>query len=57
VDRPPAESDLTDCVRCGPVEQTLSRGAAPDFYTAGARWKREADIPDDIYFRALEALG
>ncbi len=39
------------------VEETRSRGADPDFYTAGARWKREADIPDDVYFRALEALG
>jgi len=39
------------------IEQTRSRGADPDFYTAGARWKREADIPDDVYFRALEAIG
>jgi len=39
------------------IEQTRSRGADPDFYTAGARWKREADIPDDVYFRALEAMG
>jgi len=39
------------------VEETRSRGADPDFYTAGARWKREADIPDDVYFRALEAMG
>jgi hypothetical protein len=39
------------------IEQTRSRGADPDFYTAGARWKREADIPDDVYFRALEAFG
>jgi hypothetical protein len=22
----------------------------------GARWKREADIPDDVYFSAMEAL-
>jgi hypothetical protein len=22
-----------------------------------ARWKREADIPDGVYFRALEAMG
>ena len=35
------------------IEDTRSRGADPDFYTAGARWKREADIPDDVYFRAL----
>ena len=33
------------------------RGVDPDFYTAGARWKREADIPDDVYFRAMEAIG
>ena len=39
------------------IKQTRRRGADPDFYTAGARWKREADIPDDVYFRALEALG
>jgi hypothetical protein len=39
------------------IEETSSRGADPDFYTAGARWKREADIPDDVYFRALEAIG
>jgi len=30
--------------------------AAPDGATAGARWKHEADIPDEIYFRALEAI-
>jgi hypothetical protein len=39
------------------IEQTRRRGADPDFYTAGARWKREADIPDDVYFRAMEAIG
>jgi hypothetical protein len=39
------------------IEETRSRGADPDFYTAGASWKREADIPDDVYFRAREALG
>jgi hypothetical protein len=39
------------------IEDTRSRGAAPDFYTAGARWKREADIPDHVYFKALETLG
>ncbi len=31
--------------------------SAPTAMTAGARWKREADIPDDVYFRALEAIG
>ena len=39
------------------IDDTRSRGADPDFYTAGALWKREADIPDDVYFRAREALG
>ncbi|MEN8145645.1 MAG: hypothetical protein ABFS14_11910, partial [Gemmatimonadota bacterium] len=37
------------------VEDTSSRGADPDFFTAGARWKREADIPARVYFTALEA--
>ncbi|MGB5674667.1 MAG: DUF222 domain-containing protein [Gemmatimonadota bacterium] len=39
------------------IEDTRRRGADPDFCTAGARWKREADIPDDVYFRAMEAIG
>ena len=39
------------------VNQTRSRGADPDYLTAGARWKREDDIPDEVYFRAREALG
>jgi hypothetical protein len=39
------------------VNQTRSRGAEPDYLTAGARWKREDDIPDEVYFRAREALG
>jgi len=38
------------------IEDNRSRGAEPDFYTAGARWKREADIPDRVYFQAMEAL-
>ena len=39
------------------VEQNRARGVSPDGWTAGARWEREADIPDEVYFRALEALG
>jgi hypothetical protein len=39
------------------IEDNQRRGVDPDFYTAGARWKREADIPDDVYFRAMEAMG
>jgi len=39
------------------IEDNRRRGADPDFLTAAGRWKREADIPDDIYFRAMKALG
>ncbi len=39
------------------IEDTRSRGADPDYFTAGARWEREAQIPKQFYFRALEALG
>jgi hypothetical protein len=38
------------------MEDNRRRGVEPDGWTAGARWKREADIPDDLFFRALEAL-
>jgi len=41
------------------IDENL-RGAAalntPDPSTAGARWNLESDIPDDIYFRAQEAI-
>ena len=39
------------------VEANRHRGVEPDWRTAGARWKREDDIPRDVYFRALEAAG
>jgi hypothetical protein len=39
------------------IEDTRARGADPDGWTAAARWKRQADIPDRVFFRALEALG
>ena len=39
------------------VEANRRRGVEPDWRTAGARWKREDDIPSDVYFRALEAAG
>jgi hypothetical protein len=38
------------------TEANRRRGVEPDGWTAGTRWKREDDIPDQIYFRALEAL-
>jgi hypothetical protein len=39
------------------IADTRSRGADPDYLTAGARWKREDDIPEEVWYRALEALG
>ena len=38
------------------IEHNHRRGVRPDGWTAGARWKREAHIPDRIYFRALKAM-
>ncbi len=39
------------------IAENRSRGVEPDYYTAGARWKTEWDIPRSVYFNALEALG
>jgi hypothetical protein len=39
------------------IEDTRARGADPDGWTAAARWKRQAHIPDRVFFKALEALG
>jgi hypothetical protein len=32
-------------------------GADPDGWTASPKWKREEDIPDNVYFAAVEALA
>ncbi|NJD18330.1 MAG: DUF222 domain-containing protein, partial [Gemmatimonadetes bacterium] len=39
------------------LEANRRLGCEPDWRTAGARWRRERDIPSDVYFRALEAAG
>ena len=39
------------------IAENRSRGVEPDYYTAGARWKTEADIPRSVYCNALEALA
>ena len=39
------------------IEHNRRCGVEPDGWTASARWKRQADIPAPIYFRALEAVG
>jgi hypothetical protein len=38
------------------VRRNHSLGIDPDPRTAGARWKREEDIPDLVLYRAMEAL-
>jgi len=39
------------------VADNQARGIRPHGLTASARWKDEAQIPDPVYFRALEAMG
>ena len=39
------------------IQANQRRGVKPHATTACTRWKREEDIPDPVYFRALEALG
>jgi hypothetical protein len=38
------------------IEEQRARGVEPDERTAGARWKREEDVPADVHFTAVEAL-
>ena len=40
----------------GMIECNAFAGAKPDGWTASAAWEREADIPDDVYFRACESV-
>ncbi len=39
------------------VEEQRAHGIDPDWRTAGARWKREGDIPGRVWVRAMEGLG
>ena len=39
------------------IAENQRSGVEPDYYTAGARWKTEWDIPKSVYFNALEALA
>jgi hypothetical protein len=39
------------------AEENRQRGVNPDGWALGARWKREDDIPDAVYFSAMEALS
>jgi hypothetical protein len=38
------------------VRENVLRGVEPDPSRCGARWERENDIPNSVYFRALEPL-
>lgn len=38
------------------IEENRRRGTHPDGWTSGAKWKREDDIPEEVLFRAGEAL-
>ncbi|HUP51330.1 MAG TPA: hypothetical protein VM198_02550 [Longimicrobiales bacterium] len=51
--RPPALPD--DPVEALVHEQRL-RGVEPDAATAGARWRREEDVPAEVWLAAAEAL-
>jgi 5-methylcytosine-specific restriction endonuclease McrA len=59
--RPPAAAALPQADGRDPVQDLIAdtrrRGADPDYLTAGARWKREDDIPDGVTYRSGEALG
>jgi hypothetical protein len=38
------------------IEEHRTRGVDPDERTAGARWKREEDVPAEVWLAAAEAL-
>ena len=38
------------------VEANRRRGVEPDYWTAGARWEWGAKIPEEVYYRGVEAL-
>ena len=49
--------ELPDDVVAALVGENRRRGAEPDWRTASARWKRLEDIPDEVLYGAMEALG
>jgi hypothetical protein len=38
------------------LEENARHGVRPDGWTSAARWARQADIPDEVLFRAVEAV-
>ena len=39
------------------IAENRSRRVDPDGWTASGRWRREGDVPDEVLFGAMEALG
>ena len=37
--------------------ENARRGLRPDGWTGSAKWKRVADIPPEVFFPAIEAIG
>ncbi len=57
-DGEPGRCHLEDGTRVSAeTSRRLACGSSIDAWSAAARWKREADIPDEVYLRAMEALG
>lgn len=50
---PPLPENPADAL----IARNRADGVDPDALTAGARWQRERDIPDEVLFGALEALA
>lgn len=56
-DARPESPELPDRPVQALIAEHCAHGVVPDWRTAGARWKRDADIPDSVYFSAMEAAG
>lgn len=56
-DGEPADPGVSATSADALIRRNRHLGVDPDDRTAGARWKRLADIPDEIIYRAMEALG
>jgi hypothetical protein len=39
------------------IADNRRRGTEPHGWTAGSRWEREEDVPADVFFPAVEAMG
>jgi hypothetical protein len=54
---------VPDPPRLGPdpvaelTRDTRRRGARPDGWTAGARWRHEMEVPKRVWRRAMEAMA